>query len=210
MKEKAKYHNPDTFQGNKRKIQRKYKNARQEAQQESSRAKSKCKAYQNRQINAKERFRRFKLLVRFGPIFVCSSCYQKMFRHQVQILDKTLEQKIKAKSKEIYRQTIPKTARVPVEINIREKGVIKAEKKEWENTKIITCKWIGSGQSWKTHEADRTWSKLYCQKHNISKASQKGQVKVEWDSWPSHKCPYHQWCHPENCWKTSTHQPKLG
>ena len=50
------------------------------------------------------RLKRFREKTRFGPLFVCSSCNQKMFQNAVCEIDTKLENKFKEKDLEIYQK----------------------------------------------------------------------------------------------------------
>ena len=53
-----------------------------------------------------DRLLAFKTATRYGPIFICSSCHQKMFQNNVSILDENLTNKIKKQSIDLYHMIL--------------------------------------------------------------------------------------------------------
>ena len=79
-----------------------------------------------------ERLKRFQNSVRFGPIFTCSSCMQNMFRDGVVELTEKLEDMIKEKSFELYRNVLQN--KVVISLHIKKAG------QEIEDKKTYVCK----------------------------------------------------------------------
>ena len=57
-------------------------------------------------VSADKRIANFRKRVKYGPIFVCSSCHQKLFSHQVEKMTETLKDVIDAVDPEIRGQYI--------------------------------------------------------------------------------------------------------
>ena len=57
-------------------------------------------------ISAEKRISNFRKRVMYGPIFLCSSCHQKLFSHQVEKMTDTLKDVIDAVDSEIRDQYI--------------------------------------------------------------------------------------------------------
>ena len=63
-----------------------------------------------------DRLKRFNKAVIFGPIFVCSSCEQKMFRDNVTKIDEKFEKLIDSISPELFKETIPEKLRLSIDL----------------------------------------------------------------------------------------------
>ena len=63
-----------------------------------------------------KRLLKFQDSVRYGPIFVCSSCHQTMFQNSVSAFDEVQQQKIKEEHGDLFDKVFGETL-IEVEIN---------------------------------------------------------------------------------------------
>ena len=84
------------------------------------------------------RMKKFKERIRYGPIFVCSSCNQKMFQNGVCELDNKLQDKLKEKNLDAYQKVFENDL---IQIPIILDCVLKKHKEEEPKAYIcFTCK----------------------------------------------------------------------
>ena len=72
-----------------------------------------------RKIGSWERFKRFRTATRYGPIFICSSCHQKLFEHQVISLDESFEKEINEKYNEAFTKNVDEKVKVSILVQVR-------------------------------------------------------------------------------------------
>ena len=77
-------------------------------------------------VDAKGRLIRFMKLIRFGPIFSCICCHQKLYEDQVEIFDGKLQGHQMEQNMEIYRHCIDEKQKVKINRHIRENGVMQS------------------------------------------------------------------------------------
>ena len=76
---------------------------KQERKQKNEKARERMLKLRNRNSEF-QRLKNFQASARYGPIFCCNSCEQKMFRNGVCELDNTLIEKLMAKNNETYNE----------------------------------------------------------------------------------------------------------
>ena len=99
-KDKAKSEIPEKFKERKRTCQKKWEDMAK-YQNVSKFESNKKKANQTyyKQVKMKgggslERLKRFRQATRYGPIFVCSSCHQKLFEYEVVHLEESFQDEV--------------------------------------------------------------------------------------------------------------------
>ena len=88
------------------------KNVRKEQSEEerleyNKKCKERMQTIRNEKRSEFQRLKRFRDAVRYGPIFVCCCCDQKMFRNNAFKFEKNMQDKLKEKSFETYEKLFP-------------------------------------------------------------------------------------------------------
>ena len=79
------------------------------------------------------RLNKFRAATRYGPIFICSSCEQKMFENGVARMDKSLEDKIRSKNLETFNKVFD-NGFIEIKVNTSEEG-----KTQYNEPKVYLC-----------------------------------------------------------------------
>ena len=125
--QKAKQKDLESFQTDQRNRQKKADQKAKEEDEESFltdlRMRRK-KAYDKskRMVDASKRLQKFNNANRFGPVFVCSCCHQKLYESDVEALTEEIEVTIKEKTPGLFEKCIPDPARTKPQIIIKENG----------------------------------------------------------------------------------------
>ena len=125
FRHKAKSENPEKFATKKREEQQRWRQkaksdnpekfiTKKREQQESWRIKK------LKNVGSWKRLCNFRRATKYGPIFVCSSCHQKLFEHEVVILEKIFENEINKKYDGAFSKYVDE--KIPVCIFINEKN----------------------------------------------------------------------------------------
>ena len=171
-KDKVKSEAPGKFEESKKIHQRKWKDRMKSEIPENFKEmknKTNCKHYtkkkmeikrQRKNVGSYDRLQRFKRATRYGPIFVCSSCHQKLFEYEVVQLEQSLEDEVNENHDGAFSKYVDE--KIPVCIVIKEKGMITERKSHY----ICKC------------------CKNYLRKGKMPKLSKENGLKV--DSIPAH------------------------
>ena len=116
---KAKSDNLEKFkEGHRKREQEYYRKNNKEIKEKRIRLNN----IQKEKIGSKERLKRFREKTQYGPIFVCSSCHQKLFEHEVVQLEKTFQDEVNRTYDGASEKYIDH--KVPISLFIKEGSII--------------------------------------------------------------------------------------